>query len=322
MRPTSVAVFGASAREGSVGRVVMDNIVNGGFEGSIWPVNPRHPEVEGRRCYRNAADLPGIPDLGVIVTPPETVPGIIRDLSRKGNAGSRRHHRRDHPRERPSSGDARRRQAEPLPRHRAEHARPDDPADRAQRRLRPHGRPAGQHCAAVAVGCDRHRADRLGGRERRRLFADRVARRHGRRRCRRLPRHAGGRREDVCDPPLSRNHPEPAQVHVGCPRRGAHQAGHRRQVRAPRSGGPGGRDAYRRPVGRRPGRRGGAATSRHPARQGARRAARCRGDDREIRAAGPCAGGDRHQRRRSRSPGDRPARRLRGRTGAAFPSHD
>ena len=84
VRPTSVAVFGASARAGSVGRVVMDNIVNGGFEGSIWPVNPRHPEVDGRRCYRNTADLPGIPDLGVIVTPPETVPGIIRDLSVKG----------------------------------------------------------------------------------------------------------------------------------------------------------------------------------------------------------------------------------------------
>ena len=80
VRPTSVAVFGASGRAGSVGRVVMDNIVNGGFEGSIWPVNPRHTEVEGRRCYRNTADLPGIPDLGVIVTPPETVPGIIRDL--------------------------------------------------------------------------------------------------------------------------------------------------------------------------------------------------------------------------------------------------
>ena len=84
VRPTSVAVFGASARAGSVGRVVMDNIVNGGFEGSIWPVNPRHPEIDGRRCYRNTADLPGIPDLGVIVTPPETVPGIIRDLSVKG----------------------------------------------------------------------------------------------------------------------------------------------------------------------------------------------------------------------------------------------
>lgn len=82
--PKSVAVFGASVRDGSVGRVVFDNIVNGGFEGEIWPVNPKYSQVAGRRCYAKAADLPGIPDLGVIVTPPETVPGIVRELGEKG----------------------------------------------------------------------------------------------------------------------------------------------------------------------------------------------------------------------------------------------
>ena len=84
VRPTSVAVFGASMREGSVGRVVMDNIVDGGFEGGIWPVNPKYREVAGRRCYEDAAGLPAAPDLGVIVTPPETVPGIIAQLGAKG----------------------------------------------------------------------------------------------------------------------------------------------------------------------------------------------------------------------------------------------
>lgn len=82
--PKSVAVFGASVRDGSVGRVVFDNIVSGGFEGTVWPVNPKYSQVAGRRCYAKAADLPGIPELGVIVTPPETVPGIVRDLSDKG----------------------------------------------------------------------------------------------------------------------------------------------------------------------------------------------------------------------------------------------
>lgn len=82
--PKSVAVFGASVRDGSVGRVVFDNIVNGGFEGEIWPVNPKYSQVAGRRCYAKAADLPGVPDLGVIVTPPETVPGVVRDLAEKG----------------------------------------------------------------------------------------------------------------------------------------------------------------------------------------------------------------------------------------------
>ncbi|RVD31691.1 bifunctional acetate--CoA ligase family protein/GNAT family N-acetyltransferase [Mesorhizobium sp. M4B.F.Ca.ET.017.02.2.1] len=82
--PKSVAVFGASVRDGSVGRVVFDNIVNGGFEGEIWPVNPKYSQVAGRRCYATAAELPGVPDLGVVVTPPETVPGIVRDLGQKG----------------------------------------------------------------------------------------------------------------------------------------------------------------------------------------------------------------------------------------------
>ncbi|PWJ86020.1 acetyltransferase [Mesorhizobium loti] len=82
--PKSVAVFGASVRDGSVGRVVFDNIVSGGFEGEIWPVNPKYSQVAGRQCYAKAADLPGIPDLGVIVTPPETVPRIVRELGNKG----------------------------------------------------------------------------------------------------------------------------------------------------------------------------------------------------------------------------------------------
>ncbi|SDA98624.1 bifunctional acetate--CoA ligase family protein/GNAT family N-acetyltransferase [Mesorhizobium qingshengii] len=82
--PRSVAVFGASVRNGAVGRVVFDNIVNGGFAGEIWPVNQKYAEVAGRRCYAKVADLPGVPDLGVIVTPPETVPAIVRDLAEKG----------------------------------------------------------------------------------------------------------------------------------------------------------------------------------------------------------------------------------------------
>ena len=57
----SVAVFGASKRARSAGQVVLDNIVNGGFAGAIWPVNPRYSEVTGRPCYGSAVDLPCIP---------------------------------------------------------------------------------------------------------------------------------------------------------------------------------------------------------------------------------------------------------------------
>src|SRR5881394_1761664 len=82
--PKSVVVVGATERVGSVGRVVFDNIVSGGFEGEIWPVNPKHSHVIGHRCYSTVADLPGVPDLAVIVTPPDTVPDIVRELAGKG----------------------------------------------------------------------------------------------------------------------------------------------------------------------------------------------------------------------------------------------
>ncbi len=84
VRPRSVAIVGASVKAGSVGRVVTDNIVGGGFEGDIWPVNPKYAEVSGLPCYRDAAALPGAPDLAVIVTPPEVVPQVIRELGEKG----------------------------------------------------------------------------------------------------------------------------------------------------------------------------------------------------------------------------------------------
>jgi acetyltransferase len=84
VRPKSVAVIGASAREGSVGQVVMNNIVAAGFEGEVWPVNPKYREVAGRRCYRNARELPEVPDLAVVVTPPEAVPVVIGELSERG----------------------------------------------------------------------------------------------------------------------------------------------------------------------------------------------------------------------------------------------
>ncbi|MDH6230237.1 acetyltransferase [Mesorhizobium soli] len=84
LHPKSVAVIGASDREGSVGRVVMSNIISGGFEGEIWPVNPKRREIAGRPCCSRIADMPGVPDLAVVVTPPPTVPRIIHELGVKG----------------------------------------------------------------------------------------------------------------------------------------------------------------------------------------------------------------------------------------------
>jgi len=86
--PASVAVIGASNRHSSVGALVMRNLIQGEFAGPIMPVNPKHQAVAGLLAYADVAELPIVPDLAVICTPPETVPGIIGDLAEKGTRAS------------------------------------------------------------------------------------------------------------------------------------------------------------------------------------------------------------------------------------------
>jgi len=84
LAPASVVLVGASPKPASVGNIVARNLLQGGFSGPIWFVNPRHAEVEGVRCYASVRDLPGTPDLAVIATPPATIPALIRELGEKG----------------------------------------------------------------------------------------------------------------------------------------------------------------------------------------------------------------------------------------------
>ncbi len=83
-RARSIAIIGASPTDGSVGRVVTRNVRGAGFAGPIWPVNPRHANVDGLTCYPTVAALPQTPDLAVIMTPAATVPGLIGELGARG----------------------------------------------------------------------------------------------------------------------------------------------------------------------------------------------------------------------------------------------
>jgi acetyltransferase len=83
-RPQSIAVIGASDRAGSVGATVMRNILTGGFAGPVYAVNPGHLLVAGQRAYASVADLPQVPDLAVIATPPATLPALIAQLGARG----------------------------------------------------------------------------------------------------------------------------------------------------------------------------------------------------------------------------------------------
>lgn len=82
--PASVAVFGASERPSSVGATVWRNLHHGGYQGQLYPVNPKLRELDGRQAYHRVKDLPEPPDLAVICTPPETVVKLVRELGAKG----------------------------------------------------------------------------------------------------------------------------------------------------------------------------------------------------------------------------------------------
>lgn len=82
--PGSVAFIGASAQHGTVGYTVMQNLLEGGFKGDIWLVNPHYEELEGQRCYPDIASLPGAPDLAILATPPATIPPLLETLGQRG----------------------------------------------------------------------------------------------------------------------------------------------------------------------------------------------------------------------------------------------
>jgi acetyltransferase len=84
LAPHSVALIGASDRAGSVGAMVMRNLIAGGFDGPIWPVNLKRSHVAGRVAYASVAELPETPDLAVICTPAPTVPALIAALGARG----------------------------------------------------------------------------------------------------------------------------------------------------------------------------------------------------------------------------------------------
>ena len=85
--PKSVAVIGATETPGSVGRTILENLIKGGFPGKIYPVNPKRDTVLGVKAYPSITALPEKADLAVIITPPPTVPGIVKDCGKAGVRG-------------------------------------------------------------------------------------------------------------------------------------------------------------------------------------------------------------------------------------------
>jgi len=82
--PESMAIVGASENPGSVGAVLMQNMREAGYRGALYPVNPKHRSVFGVPCHASLAALPQRPELVVIATPAQTVPGLIDECGQRG----------------------------------------------------------------------------------------------------------------------------------------------------------------------------------------------------------------------------------------------
>src|SRR5215831_6363165 len=82
--PRSVALIGATPRPSSVGAVIARNLRRAGFAGELILVNPHHHAIDGLTVHPDVASLPQAPDLAIIVTPPQTVPGLVSELAKRG----------------------------------------------------------------------------------------------------------------------------------------------------------------------------------------------------------------------------------------------
>lgn len=83
-QPKSVAIIGASTSPGKLGYTVLANVIESGFKGNIYPINPKATEIYGYKAYPSVLDLPETPDLGVVVIPYQFVADAVRECGEKG----------------------------------------------------------------------------------------------------------------------------------------------------------------------------------------------------------------------------------------------
>src|SRR4030065_1292670 len=82
--PSSVAFVGASQNPGKWGFIILANILNGGYRGKVYPVNPREKKILGVEVCPSIASIPETPDLAVIVVPPPSGPREMSEGAQKG----------------------------------------------------------------------------------------------------------------------------------------------------------------------------------------------------------------------------------------------
>ena len=88
MKPDAVAVIGASAEDGKIGNSVMKNLINGGYQGQIYPIHPKAEEILGRKAYRSVKDVPGTIDVAVFAIPAKFVAQALVEVGEKEIPGA------------------------------------------------------------------------------------------------------------------------------------------------------------------------------------------------------------------------------------------
>ena len=88
MQPDAVAVIGASPEEGKIGNSVMKNLIDGGYQGKIYPIHPRAEEILGRQCYKSVTDVPSEVDIAIFCIPARFVAGVLAEVGEKGIPGA------------------------------------------------------------------------------------------------------------------------------------------------------------------------------------------------------------------------------------------
>jgi predicted CoA-binding protein len=92
-RPRSVAVIGAGRTPNTIGHEIVRNLVEAGFTGPVYPVNPKAKVVRSMHCYPNVAAIPGAVDLALLVVPAVHVIQAARECGKKGRARTGLYHR-------------------------------------------------------------------------------------------------------------------------------------------------------------------------------------------------------------------------------------
>jgi len=87
LSPKSIAVIGASDKEGSVGRAITSNIMKG-YKGTVYPISPTRPKVFNKKAYKSVLDVPRPIDLAVVVTKNTVVPTVLEECGKKKIKGA------------------------------------------------------------------------------------------------------------------------------------------------------------------------------------------------------------------------------------------